>query len=298
LRFRDLYKEANDSIHADRNLIDKIYLASNKKTKFNMRVVSLCAASFLIIISLSVLPRFYNEGIAPNSFSFTNEEKITYNNTENVDKSKDSLKKSKEAKKDLSNTNDVNRLSDYAPNSALDKESVDEFDNSSDSLNQEDTQQAKIAFGGSGASKSAVFETDSNSKVEYLTLSEYAQYLGINASFFNPILPNGMEMNIPEIYITKDYKNDNIIDDSVQFVASDINSSEKILSITTTKLDSTYKQIFESNPKTIINGCDVAFTKDDSINRAYFKYKDVWVFVSSVYVSEEEFELFIKTLIK
>lgn len=73
MKFEELYKQANDSIHADRKIIDTLF---ETKRNYNFHTLSLCAAAFVVVFALSVLPEFHTGN--------THQQKIAYSGKKNT----------------------------------------------------------------------------------------------------------------------------------------------------------------------------------------------------------------------
>lgn len=366
MNFKNLYKQTNDNIHGDRKLIDAIYEKADSKIHFNIHAVSLCVASFLVVISLSVLPKFYGGEVINNTSNTEQERKITYKDNENnindfTNKSvNESEKKSGEneiikSTPGVSATNNDNKLKSEKSNMQEEVALYDQHnkninpelqtkDNSSYSDNEittdniskqeviipydenstaaeTDESTAENAYikqrsserdtplahsgsagGGSGGGSTASefsFSTDDETVNEYMSVSAYQNYLGIDLNAIFSQLPQDMEMNIPEsISLTKNIKSGKYQDDSYTFVALDEAIPSRFLGITTTKLDAQFKGEFDSNEKTTINGCEIAVIRNDDSNSACFQYKGVWISIISFDVSNEDFDSFIKNITK
>ncbi len=150
-----------------------------------------------------------------------------------------------------------------------------------------------------GASVTSIFPVEPT-QTDYMTIADYIDYLGIDIMSLKPALPAGMTVKFPPIVSVTKKPDGTITDDSVQFSASDENNPSKIITLSTTKLTGTASSVISSSsiPKIKINNYTAAVSYSDTANRAYFKYKDVWVSIASVEVTKEEFDTFLSTLLK
>lgn len=110
LNFKELYKAANDSIAADRELIDKVFKKSDKKIfVFNYKYASLCAAALLLVISIGVFQNLNSEPISKD-----NSKQIVHN--ENKGSAKPEVNKMKASdtfeKDDMKEENDKEEQQD------------------------------------------------------------------------------------------------------------------------------------------------------------------------------------------
>lgn len=173
---------------------------------------------------------------------------------------------------------------------------------------KDNTKMSKPASGGSsggggsearGATVASVFSLDPV-KAEYMTIAEYIDYLDIDIMSLKPTLPKGMEIKFPPIVTIEKMHDGAITNDLVTFSAEDENNPNRIITLATSKLDCTASSVMSdaSIPKININSHLAAVSYDDVSNKAYFKYKDVWVSTASVGITKEEFDKFLSTLLK
>lgn len=347
MNFKKLYKQTNDNIHGDRKLIDAIYEKADSKIQFNIHAVSLCVASLLVVISLSVLPKFYGGEVTDNTSDLEQGRKITYKDTENItyDLTKESIDESEKTSPEnemtmstpaISATNADDNLQSTKPNTQdeaafyeqhnkntnpkieADKDTATTpYENTPNTEAENSTAEnayikqrasegntssahSASAGGGSGGGSAASgfsLSTDEETTTEYMSVPAYEDYLGIDLNGLFSQLPQGMEMKLPDsISLIKDSKNGNYTDDSYTFVALDEAVPSRFLGITITKLDSKFKENFESYEKTMINGCEIAIIRNDSSNSAYFQHKGVLISIISFDVSNEDFDSFIKNI--
>jgi hypothetical protein len=300
LSFKDLYKSANSNISGDRNLIDVIYEKAEKKPVFNFKYASLCAATLILVISLSVFPMLNKQSQKPKveiakkpPESITKPEKVkTPGNVytpEEIEPENNNINAGdnyyKEAKKE--DASDIQQETDVSM-AALEDVQI-----------EEDSTTGSTEMFSNGAGTPAIVKSairDDNLLNEQMTLSSYFEYLGIENLDFKSSLPLGMKFDIPEhVSLILNNETKVIEDDLIQFVAIDSADSQRIIVLST----STKKQDnFHYDVITDINGISVKKHIDGDGIGSYFEYRRACITVQSYGVSEEELDIFLNSFLK
>lgn len=276
MKFEDLYTKANDNIHADRRIIDSIYDKASNKAYFNYKPAILCAASIALVISLSLIPKFYEGENIKNSrvlykSSVQNDNKTTIK--EEVNNSVPDIVNKKTTIEDIENTDIFTPISETTPQTASEES----------------------ASGGASMLKSRSAEIS----IEEMLYDEYTKYLGWDILKCNLDVPDGMEMSVPEtVTIISDKATGNITDDTVQYVFCNADSPNEFLSVSASVVDKNAENIYNSTEKTIIGEKEAVIIQNDITNEAYAKLGNVWLHVMSIDVTNDEFVAFLQSLIQ
>jgi len=174
LNFKDVYKSANDSIHADRNLIEDIYAKAESKKGFfasNYRQLSICAAGIILVAAIGALPSFYkpddNKAQNPIISNKTSSESLMMRKDDKVSEGKkDTGEKTAETDFDKSDikikSKDVKLTEDKDENVVYNEERSEDKDNNREYkvLNRDIKK-----FGFSEKNKNHEKKTDSDSEI-------------------------------------------------------------------------------------------------------------------------------------
>ena len=150
----------------------------------------------------------------------------------------------------------------------------------------------RMASGGSGAG---------GTTYENISMDEYADYVGIDILSITPKLPDGMYMVLPsEITLEKNSQTGDITGDHVQFIALDSNNPNRIIMTELTKSEGEISLFFTINTNSVItvDNVEVVVTSEGNTIKSCFKHDDLWVLITSIDVSKEEFDTFLNSLIK
>ncbi len=258
LKFKDIYKSANDQLHADRNIIETLFEKENKKTIFNYRYASLCGVAAVLI--LFCVSYGFKDDIHK---SHTNKSEIIYStDSENVPVTEKRVA-SKNANFDTYISDKQKLVSDTAD------------------MEERKMNNAKIAT----ASMENTSEHDA--LIEVITREEYFEYLGFSASL-PATLSGGMTIHEPSEYtITRNAQSGQITEDSNVFVVDSIDSPDKIISVTVGRVNPVRTEIGETKN---INGINVNISKSESGICADLSTNGIWCYIVSCGVSLEEFE--------
>lgn len=137
---------------------------------------------------------------------------------------------------------------------------------------------------------------DSNN---YVSISEYSEYLGIDVSKITMTLPENMNLIIPETaQLVKDTNTHEYIYDDLQLTVLDDSSPEKIITISLSKTNNEFKEKYNKNPenKIKLKNLDAVIISDNSLIQGYFKYNNVWFGVLASGISKDEFITLIDTM--
>lgn len=278
MNFKELYKAANDNIHGDRKLIDDIFEKATPKKiiKINYMYLSTCAALVVVIFALSILPKVQNpQGDIKKSTVV----KVTEN--EKTKKTSDDVKSNDENVYDATLENlpiaDYNITKDstlkYGENSEdfLVRPRAGGGNNSKAFL--EDAEKGGIKA--ASVIEEADFSSDTIENIT-LTLAQYEEYLGFDLSKLSSSLTPGMQIDYPkEIDMIFDSQSGEYVTDDIILVAYDKENSDKQVIFQMSKIGGKIKEEYNKN--------------NDSKKIAHFKTDNVWMKISSIGISEEEF---------
>ncbi len=136
--------------------------------------------------------------------------------------------------------------------------------------------------------------------IKTMNQAEYSQYLGINVNDLIPHMVGDIQLSIPsELEFSYNLQGD-IIDDAVHIVGGRADNPAQFVGITLSKKDSDVKKTTEINGglKKYINGYTVVMTNTDNTNYAYCNYKGIWITISSVEISKDEFDIILQNIIR
>ncbi len=278
MKFEDLYTKANDNIHADRKIIDSIYDKASHKAYFNYKPAILCAASIALVISLSLVPKFYEGENIKNS-------KVLYKSSVQKD-NKTTIKE--DIHKSVPDTaNKKTAMEDAAV------ENSDVFTPISELTPQTASEEA--TSGGGSMLKSRSIEIN----IEEMPYDEYTKYLGWDILECNLSVPDGMVISVPDtVTIVSDKATGNVTEDTVQYVFYNTDSPNEFLSVSASIVDKNAENIYNSNEKTFIGEKEFVIIQNDITKEAYAKQGNVWLHIMSIDVTGDEFVAFLQSLIQ
>ena len=161
---------------------------------------------------------------------------------------------------------------------------------------------ASAGGGGSANSGStAAISDEQTNNVKILTEHEYSQYLGFGISELIPDRVGDICFDIPdEVSVTYDSENGNITDDVFKIVGTSPDRPSAFVGIELTRLSRDAQNYFMNNSdfRKIINGRTTVVKYLGTRNIACFNYKNVWITISSVDVTEDEFDIILQSIIK
>jgi len=299
LNFKEIYKSANDSLHADKSIINDMFSEESRKNRFPFGQLTLyaTAAVLLLVVGFSYFNITKDNGVTVVEKKVEPKVQISTQNTPDSEVTGEIVAPTK---KTPGATDDA--VVDFAKiqpqeknetqeNHAVTKEDVpailaeDNID-----VSAEHSGVAVASSGGGGAGM--------NSRIrgtKTLSEEEYKDYIGVDFESMNPVLPEGMSFQIPEIIFGVNNQNGEITDDSVSFVATDVQKPTKILNVTISKLSSDFQSGEDSAIN--INGTEIFVSGSDGVYSAQFSVAGLFVFVSSFDMSYEELLSFLNSIL-
>ncbi len=286
LNFKDVYKSSNDCIKADRNLMEDIFKKSEKPVWFNYGRLAISCAAVVVCIAVGSLFVKQSSPTVPGKKPVYNE---PVKSGETVVMQADSEKVRLGIAVD-DTKNAANKSVDNTPSETLQTEVPDV--ESDIKAEPETFLLPKMASGGSGAG---------GTMYDSVSLDEYANYIGIDIFNISPKLPDGMYMVLPsEITFEKNSQTGDITGDHVQFIALDSNNPNRIIMTELTKSEGEISSLFTANTNSMVtvDNVEVVVISEENTIKSCFKHNDLWVLITSIDVSKEEFDAFLNSLIK
>ena len=299
MNFKEIYKNANNSIQADRALINTIYekAEKSKKTKvINYSVFGSFAAAAAVFVLVFNTVNFNTGKVKGIDTQIANidtkqaEQSDILSNTEKTLPKEDYKAEENITYNYTADTKLTEERTADVPKAAPEESTVFETESITDSTAQLEESDSTVydnmkraASGGGGGSAQAgsgimtasldAPETDNGLSFEFYASDEYYNYIGINPMDIAKI-PNDMAFS--EFYgadITTD-TNGIIVNDTAIFTAFN-STMEKSIAIEVTKLTTELKNTAESNDETFkttaftSNGCNFSVTAFNISNEEF-----------------------------
>ncbi len=287
MNFKDVYKSSNDCIKADRKLLEDIFKKSEKPAWFNYgRQIISCAAVLICFVTGALFLKQSSPAVPDTNTVYTDPVQKNETVIVQADNGKPELQS-----EDSATENSVNKSAD---NILPEKSAVEvpqaKFDIATDT---ETFSLPRMASGGGSGGSGAACDN--------ISLEEYSDYVGIDFLSISPKLPEGMYVALPsEIIFEKNVQTGDILNDYVQFVALDNDNPNRIMTIELTKSDGDISEFFALNSDNMItiDNYNVVVTAEEKTLKSCFKHNDLWISITSIDVSSEEFDTFLNTLLK
>lgn len=307
MNFKEIYKSANDDIHADKALLYNIIEKSEntRKMHFKMQYVYM-AASLAAVIAVSFFlkmqPAQKSQMQILKNTEYSSDKNEIFSETEVVSPKTSADKAANTDKQILSKSVGIKDNNDVLPSVNSAEGSVKTEDTLTEISDAEDIKtENEVAYDNSvkindkspyerslsGSSARVTFFADDGTCREEIGYNDYCDYIGIDITA-KAKLPVGMSFSENEsVVFTKE--DDKTVDDKAYFSAFDSNG-EKYVQLITSKIYDDAEVYLQNNnyEKSIFNGVSAVVIQNQTVYEAYFMYNGTSISVCTNSFSESE----------
>lgn len=319
MNFKDIYKSANDDIHADRVILNDIIAKSEYKNRprFKVRYVY-AAATIAIAVSVSMLAKAPS-GVKTDKQIVKNTEysRMDLTDENEVGRISDSSEEKTASDKDAPSSvgGDTSAVAEKQPDIIKDAETITDTTRDEGIFEEKDTTAQEHAYkhvasndilrinarqsaprtAMSGGGTAVYTAADTETVWVDITYGEYCEYIGMDI-IANAIIPENLHFgDFETVSIRKE--NGEITNDEAHFSAVDSDGGKYVQVITSKLFNDADNYLTDVGfEKSIFNGMNVVVIDEDDVYSAYFMKNDTSVGITAYSFSENELKNLLSSL--